>query len=709
MTGPWNEYTLTTKAIEAPPWQEYQKPTGIDYAGPTPEVRAAIAKLPPEQRDQALKEWADAFVANERKAGGFMQGASDTVRNLARGTPVGSWLDEANAGLAAGQHALGLGGAPYDEALAYQRATDRAIDSGSTKIGSLPIIGDVTAAGATKLAGGIASAPFAPAIRAVQGGSRAGNMINAGVTGTAYGAAYGAGEGETADQRLKSGATGAAIGAGIGTAAPVVSRALGNVASYVMDKFRPTPQLLRSYDPQAVRNVSQGAADDALFPNRYPQAVAELGREGMLADMGPNMRSQAGAIANRPGPGQRILTDNLEARRQGDPQRGMPSATDRIKADVDSGLGPAENVPVKTEALRTQANQNAQPYYDAFYKIYVDPARYPQMQPILLRAEAAGVVQEARKSLERKGFNPDEAMNTGRFWDQMKRSASSMADAAKAKNDRELATDYGNLARDIRRTVDMIITPKPYDRTQSVYYQARKLAGDGLQFEDAVQAGQKAFQKGVTPDQMGVDLAGMNQLQQEAFRVGGRDAVRTAMGNASTAFGPNADTAARKLLQSEFSKDKLAMIEKQPGGADRINRRLAAETEFADTEQQVLRNSATAKRLAAQDLYPKPDSTKDMARSFRQSSAGGLVAEGVFRIANILRSGASTAQAERTARDAALMLSAQGGVRDQLANALMQYGQNGAVTRRQKDAIERIAQNLMEGSRQQAISDGPSP
>ena len=162
----------------------------IDYDAQEADVRAAIKVLPSSMRQKAMKEWSSRRVASERKGAGGMQTAYDVGRNLIRGTPVGSWLDEGVAG------AKSLAGGDYEENVALERARNDAADSSATKLGSFPIIGDFTTAGVTKLAGGIASAPFTPFLRAAQGAAMLPRMGAAALTGAGYGTVYGAGEGE---------------------------------------------------------------------------------------------------------------------------------------------------------------------------------------------------------------------------------------------------------------------------------------------------------------------------------------------------------------------------------------------------------------------------------------------------------------------------------------------------------------------------------
>lgn len=107
-----------------------KKNFGIDWNQPLEKVREAISALPEADRDGALEQWADAYVARERKGGGIGMALDNTVRTIARGTFIGEGLDEISAATNAGLHTItgGIMGAPYDETLAYQRARDRAVD-----------------------------------------------------------------------------------------------------------------------------------------------------------------------------------------------------------------------------------------------------------------------------------------------------------------------------------------------------------------------------------------------------------------------------------------------------------------------------------------------------------------------------------------------------------------------------------------------------
>lgn len=217
----------------------------IDWSRPVEEVRSEIAKLPEVDRPAALRQWADTYVANERGASPSVRAGThlpDLVRNVARGTIVGSFLDEANAATQAGLHSISGGriGAPYDEAVAYQRATDRAIDA------ERPITSTLT-----QIAGGLASArPFLAAAKTLPGRMAIGAPVGAG-HGFVYG--YGSGEGDLlSDTRLDSGLESAGIGAVLGGTLPIAisgvargANALGEAVSPTVARWRADLDALR--------------------------------------------------------------------------------------------------------------------------------------------------------------------------------------------------------------------------------------------------------------------------------------------------------------------------------------------------------------------------------------------------------------------------------------------------------------------------------
>lgn len=671
----------------APEVQAEPDAGGISWDMPEADIRAAIRVLPEKQRGAVMKEWAKYRVGKEREGNAGSQSARDIGRNLIRGTPVGSWLDEGTAS------ALALAGGDYDEEVALERARNDAADSSASKVATLPLIGDVSTAGLTKLAGGVITAPLAPIARVMQGATLLPRIVNSALSGAGYGALYGAGEGETTDERLKGAGVGAAVGGGVGAAAPPIASAVGNSWGTLRNLLSRNPQALQQYESGAVARLARAAGDDELAA-RYQAEAQRLGPDGMLADMGENLRGQAGAIANQPGRGQRILAEALEGRREGNAV--APGATERITADLNQALGMPVNVPQMTQNVRRLANQAAAPHYDQFHNTLIQPTG--RLGDLMERAQASGAYERAARLMQIEGLDPNLPQNTGRFVDLVKRAVDDLASEAPPRSN--LQRLYSNLAREIRDEVDRTLSPN--DPAMSPWAQARRASGAGLRFEESVEMGQGAFQKRLTPDQMDMDLQGLAPPHQQTYRMGARDAARTVMGNAGTAFGPNGDTAARKLLQTEFGAEKMRRIARSPQDADRLANRLDRETVFAETEQEVLRNSATARRSAAQKEFPGAVDPAERGRNIGSRSASGMVLEGAYRIGNMLTGGALNERRARIAQNAAEMLVAQGADRDAIAQGLIQYAQRRNVSAAQSRAITEFAERLIGGTRQAA-------
>lgn len=653
---------------------------------------------------------ADERVAKERASNrGIVQNIDDTIRNLARGTPIGSWMGEVAAGGNAAINAVtgGAYGEPYDEGIAYQNAYDRAVDAESTRIGSLPVIGDVTAGGVTKLAGAVASAPFAPAVRAFTGGAMLPRIGNAAITGAGYGAVYGAGDGENASERTGNALLGGALGAGVGALIPPTAAGFRNGANALMNWGRQLPPQLNALSRGAVDRVSRAINDDGLTPSAYAQQARELGPEGMLADMGQNLTDQASAIATQPGQGSRTIRAALQNRRQG--------AAGRVAGDVDAALGPARNLVQLEENVVGQARAQAAQHYDQFYQTTIPITQ--ELQTVMQRVPQRVMA----KAQELADLDPNYARfasqtgePNGMVFDLIKRASDDLARAAgRGTNEERL---FSSLSRDLRSAVDNALSPgQPQAGPWAV---ARAIAGDGMQFREGLEEGGRAFSRGTHPDQMAADLAGMPAVQRMGYNEGARGQIRDIMGNAATTQGENASAAARRALGSDNARRKIAMVASQPGGAttqgpvrnavngqaraDQLIRRLEAETRFQNTSNDVLANSRTAGRLAAQKEFPNAADTS-AASEVGKKSLSGAGMEVAYRIANALVGGALNSRRTAIAADAARALVAQGADRDAIVAGLRQYARERQVTAAGARAIEAVSRAALEGLRQRAV------
>ncbi len=624
-------------------------------------------------------------VAQYRREHPYKTAAVDTVRRLARGTGVGSWLDEGNA-LISSVLPEALGGRSYEEEIAMQRAMDKQADDESTVVGSLPVIGDVTVGGLTKLAGGIASAPMTPMLRVTQGATLPARMGNMAATGAAYGAAYGAGEGE-GTERIGNALAGGALGAGVGAIAPPIGAAAGNAVRAVGNRLQPLPNAISNYSRAAVNRMTNVMGMDGMTPQTFAQQSARLGPEGMIADMGENATIATEALAQQPGPQRNIIVEALDERAR--------LAPARINNAVNQSMGPAANIPQTVQHLQQTYGAQAAPLYDAFYQTPIPMT--PQLAALYQRAAASGAMRNAQRLMQIDGFDPQALAQdnlTGREWDYIKRGIDDLASQADRQGSREGLRRFGTLSQAIRQQVDATISPN--DPAQSIWAQARQIAGDGIGAREAIEEGRTAFNRGLTADQLQADNAGRSALERDAFNVGAREQLRSTMSTSATNFGPNGDAATRRVLNSDESRAKLRTMLPGPD-AQRITGRVDAENAMAETRGQVMGNSATARRQAARDLIPRQGDETNYAQ-IGSRSISGVVMEGAARIANILSNSAISERNGRISRDMAAMLVAEGAPRDQIAAALFAVARRQGVTAAARQRIENLATLVIRGS-----------
>lgn len=348
MSGPWEAYAAP-EAAPAGPWDAYKAPAmpAIDLTDPIkrlPEIRAEIAKLKGPERDTAMRQLADAYVAAEREASPNTTGADNVARTLSRGSFVGPFLDEINA---AGSHVANLVsggriGAPYDETVAYERARDRDVDTRYPVLSTVgKIAGGVSGgvgamnmlrAGPNALGSGLAVAAGGPLAAVAPAATTLGRMGQGAGIGGAYGAAAGAGDAEGGiDTRLEGAARGVIPGAIVGGVLPAAVDAVRGTTRAVSNMIDPS----RS----AYERVASTLGDETI--DQFSRRI-----------VGP---ANFGSIRSAPGDTQRvmrILGEEMQAAR-GNVARAEAATLARMQNEL--RLTPQE----ATEQLRRVGQMNA--------------------------------------------------------------------------------------------------------------------------------------------------------------------------------------------------------------------------------------------------------------------------------------------------------------------------------------------------------------
>jgi hypothetical protein len=505
---------------------------------------------------------------------------------------------------------------------------------------------------------------------------------------------------------------GKAILAGaFGTAGPPLSRGAGNSYQFVRDRIGNTPAEVARFERGAVNRIAGGMDADRLEPIGYDAQRQRLGQEGMLADMGENLRADAAVLARTPGANKTVVMDALE-------RRGV-LAPGRIRQEVDAALGPAGNQRAYVEQQRTARNQQAAPFYRQFHETTIAPNRELDAHIFRIQRALPGAFNEARRLAIADGVEPqfiprlvDDPMNaitgtqasrqgpqawTGAELDYLKRAVDTVANKARDQGDRDGLRIFGGLARSLRNTVDDILSPGA--PAQSPWAQARAITGEALEAEDALEMGSRVFTEKRDPFQVREELASLSQLGQDVYRRGARDDVRGTMGRASTAYGPNGDTAARRQFQNDFNRENLEILAgEQP--AQYLTRRIDAETEFARTNDLATRNSVTATMEAAKKRIPGAQTAEsDISSELGKKGPIGLATEAVARVLNALMNNTIGRRNETLRTDMARILTATGPERDRIVRGLMEIRQRRGLRREEAAAIERVLNVLNIGAR----------
>ena len=260
--------------------------------------------------------------------------------------------------------------------------------------------------GASRLAGGAAAmgplveaAPWAFGLQ--KGGTLAGKMLTSGVTNAllAAGDAELRGEDPTGGGYLGNG-----LRYGLGVVAPAagaiagaLTKGGGNALGAVYDRAAnlattQTASGVKGYGSAAVDYLLDKIAADGGI-NALGAKLSDLGPEGMIADGGPSLRSEAANLATVPGPIKSTIESAVADRHSG--QAG------RILSDVDSALGPAQSPTPVRQAIEDTAAAVTNPLFARAYA--ADAPWTPELDALAQRPAIRNALTEAGTAAENRG------------------------------------------------------------------------------------------------------------------------------------------------------------------------------------------------------------------------------------------------------------------------------------------------------------------
>lgn len=514
----------------------------------------------------------------------------------------GSAALRAGAGWAAGE--LGLMeprsfGEMYDEGLTAQRIErDQAYDRN-------PVLTTTNA-----LAGGLAPLALTGGAglgvnAAAQGASRM-TLPTMMATGAGAGALGGFGE---AEGGLMNRLEGALVGGGVGMAAAPLIGGLMNAGSAAGRLARGMTGA--NATRTAGERFTQGLAHDDLDINavmRFLEAEQINPRGGIAADAaGPNSTTMSllEAVAQRPGPRMREVSQTLEAR--------VAGAGDRIADDFRTAFGGADrDFFADMASLDASRRARAAPAYEAAFSnnpaVWSDRLGELWSDPIISSAAERGREIVLREALaEGRQIDPrvfdlaDGMMPSLQVWDAVKRGLDDILEGYRDGTTGRLNLDQRG------RSIEMLRQSlvQELDSAAPDYATARAAWAGPSQMMDAMMMGQDFLNR--RPQEIRDILRRMSDSERDAYVTGVYDRLTRTI----TEMRETANTAGdRRIWGTPAQQDRLRTvinaISPDQTTADatfaRLMDAMTREDAMAQVRNQVTRNSATARRTAAQDI-----------------------------------------------------------------------------------------------------------
>ena len=388
-----------------------------------------------------------------------------------------------------------------------------------------------------------------------------------------------------------------------------------------------------TFDP-AEKALARALDSDQIPVAEVQQRLDALGPDAVLADLGPNLQRQAGALASLPGEAQRIVRDALVNRANG--------TNSRIIGDVASTLGEAP-VPSQIAAGIEENMRALAPQYRAAF----ENARAVDTTPIAqgleadivnMRGPAQQALRQVRSMLDIHGSPGILDPHPGALFETRQAIDGLLANEANPK--------VIGVLTDARRQIDtMLGEAVPGLKAVDARFEELARQREALQFgQQALESGRTAVRPVELQQQVAQGAVPERGMGPSAvpFRLsqGARAEIDRIIGTTT-----NDLNALKTALKGDgsWNRDRLVTL----FGADRADRLLHVlerERTYADTAQIVTRNSETAARTAAQKEFETITPGDTM-----RATATGMVASALQRLATagagLRRSATNTAVA----------------------------------------------------------------
>lgn len=418
-------------------------------------------------------------------------------------------------------------------------------------------------------------------------------ILKSGAAGATMGALYGGGNAEGGPaNRLEGAAWGLGIGGLTGGVAPPVISGIGK--GYQAIANQTINRLPQQATTAAQRKVVEALQADGLTLQQAEARLAELGPEAALLDVGPNSQSLARAVYTQPGEGKTTIGDKLISRQEGvrNPdtkvlEGGQSARVTQGINDLIPGDARATREAVKTQRTAQGANYEAAKAADDVVDV----------QPVIasLDDEIAKSKGGIRSALEKvRSYMVDAEGRPEITIDTLHQAKMAIDDLMSG----EARTSMGNVAKArVRAYQDQLVDAiESAGEAGTKYRDGRLGTAAAWRINDALESGEQFMLKRAgTADDIGDMLKGMRPEEQEAFRTGAAQALKTKIGDMN-----NRSDVTKKLMDIPNLEAKI----KTAFGSDEAFKKyitgLENEKTFFDAYANITKGSRTGEVLAEQ-------------------------------------------------------------------------------------------------------------
>lgn len=482
--------------------------------------------------------------------------------------------------------------------------------------------------------------------------------------GTTAGAISGAGTAEEG-KRVEGATGGGALGAALGLATPVALRAGKGSYDWLRERLLPTEEI---YQKAAAAKLTKAMQESGITPQDIEAKMARdraMGVPSTVANVEPAMADLAEAVAQRTGPGARLVEKTLGEQKLG--------SRERVYQKTHAALKPV-NYYEEEQRLVDDLRSKAQGIYDTAFATGMvdDPVvnrilQHPIFQDAYQRGKKIADTQALAAKL--KGEDPSrfqlpELMRPSgkmdpvtnqpvmeltqlpdvRTLDYVKRGLDDIIDAG-YRGQSSVGKGQVSALRDLRNmfvgAIDRATTPPG---GVSPYAIARKTYAGDMEVLDALRSGMKDFGK-LDHEEVMRRVADMSMAEKEAFKTGVARDLYSKIMDPSGNF-----NAAQRIIGSPEMQAKLQPLFNSPAEFDLVKSALERESQLFHQSNKILGGSQTGKRM---QMREELEAGSPFGEAIASSVTGGFKAGLTGTVLNALRSGTMT---ENTAGKLANML-----------------------------------------------------